>query len=37
MFTNLPMQVIRLIDSPGEFIQTNIIGTYVLLEEASDY
>ena len=27
----------RSIDSPGEFIQTNIIGTYVLLEEARDY
>ena len=23
--------------SPGEFIQTNIVGTYVLLEEARDY
>ena len=27
----------RSIDGPGEFIQTNIIGTYVLLEEARDY
>ena len=27
----------RSIDSPGEFIQTNIIGTYVLLEEARRY
>jgi dTDP-glucose 4,6-dehydratase len=27
----------RSIDSPGEFIQTNIVGTYVLLEEARDY
>ena len=27
----------RSIDGPGEFIQTNIIGTYVLLEVAKDY
>ena len=27
----------RSIDSPGEFIQTNIVGTYALLEEARDY
>ena len=27
----------RSIDSPGEFIQTNIVGTYVLLEEARNY
>lgn len=27
----------RSIDGPGEFIQTNIIGTYVLLEAAKDY
>jgi len=27
----------RSIDGPGEFIQTNIIGTYVLLEEATAY
>ena len=27
----------RSIDSPGEFIQTNIVGAYVLLEEARDY
>jgi dTDP-glucose 4,6-dehydratase len=27
----------RSIDSPGEFIQTNIVGTYVLLEEARSY
>jgi dTDP-glucose 4,6-dehydratase len=27
----------RSIDGPGEFIQTNIIGTYALLEEAKDY
>ena len=27
----------RSIDGPGEFIQTNIFGTYVLLEEARDY
>ena len=27
----------RSIDGPGEFIQTNIIGTYVLLEEAREY
>jgi len=27
----------RSIDGPGEFIQTNIIGTYLLLEEARDY
>ena len=27
----------RSIDGPGEFIQTNIIGTYVLLEEARNY
>jgi len=27
----------RSIDSPGEFIQTNIVGTYVLIEEARDY
>jgi len=27
----------RSIDGPGEFIQTNIVGTYVLLEEAKDY
>jgi dTDP-glucose 4,6-dehydratase len=27
----------RSIDSPGEFIQTNIVGTYTLLQEARDY
>ena len=27
----------RSIDGPGEFIQTNIVGTYVILEEARDY
>jgi len=27
----------RSIDGPGKFIQTNIVGTYVLLEEARDY
>jgi dTDP-glucose 4,6-dehydratase len=27
----------RSIDKPGEFIQTNIVGTYVLLEEVRDY
>lgn len=27
----------RSIDRPSEFIQTNIVGTYVLLEEARDY
>ena len=27
----------RSIDGPGDFIQTNIIGTYVLLEEARNY
>jgi dTDP-glucose 4,6-dehydratase len=27
----------RSIDRPGEFIQTNIVGTYVLLEEARGY
>jgi dTDP-glucose 4,6-dehydratase len=27
----------RSIDSPAEFIQTNIIGTYILLEAAKDY
>lgn len=27
----------RSIDGPGEFIQTNIVGTYVLLEEAKNY
>jgi dTDP-glucose 4,6-dehydratase len=27
----------RSIDDPGDFIQTNIVGTYVLLEEARDY
>jgi len=27
----------RSIDGPAEFIQTNIVGTYVLLEEARDY
>jgi dTDP-glucose 4,6-dehydratase len=27
----------RSIDEPGEFIQTNIVGTYVLLEGARDY
>ncbi|OIR23720.1 dTDP-glucose 4,6-dehydratase [Bathymodiolus thermophilus thioautotrophic gill symbiont] len=27
----------RSIDEPGEFIQTNIVGTYVLLEVAKDY
>jgi dTDP-D-glucose 4,6-dehydratase len=37
MLTNLPMQAIGSIDSSSEFIQTNIIGTYVLLEEARDY
>ncbi len=27
----------RSIDGPGEFIQTNIVGTYILLEETRDY
>ena len=27
----------RSIESPGDFIQTNIVGAYVLLEEARDY
>ena len=27
----------RSIDGPGDFIQTNILGTYVLLEEARNY
>ena len=27
----------RSIDSPGEFIQTNIVGVYALLEEAREY
>ncbi|MDA9648919.1 dTDP-glucose 4,6-dehydratase [Alphaproteobacteria bacterium] len=27
----------RSIDGPGEFIQTNIVGTYVLLEKSRDY
>tara|TARA_B100000767_G_scaffold211120_1_gene198205 strand:- start:22198 stop:23265 length:1068 start_codon:yes stop_codon:yes gene_type:complete len=27
----------RSIDSPSDFIQTNIVGTYVLLEEAKNY
>jgi dTDP-glucose 4,6-dehydratase len=27
----------RSIDSPGDFIQTNIVGTYVLLESAKNY
>ena len=27
----------RSIDGPGEFIKTNIVGTYLLLEEARDY
>ena len=27
----------RSIDGPGEFIQTNIVGTYILLEEARCY
>jgi dTDP-glucose 4,6-dehydratase len=27
----------RSIDNPGDFIQTNIVGTYILLEEARDY
>jgi len=27
----------RSIDGPGEFIQTNIVGTYALLEEARNY
>ncbi len=27
----------RSIDGPGEFIQTNIVGTYTLLEEARNY
>jgi len=27
----------RSIDGPGEFIQTNIVGTYVLLEQAKEY
>ena len=27
----------RSIDGPGEFVQTNIIGTYILLEEARTY
>ena len=30
-------RVDRSIDRPGEFIQTNIVGTYVLLEEARGY
>ena len=30
-------RVDRSIDGPGEFIQTNIVGTYVLLEEARGY
>jgi dTDP-glucose 4,6-dehydratase len=27
----------RSIDGPGDFVQTNIVGTYVLLEEARNY
>jgi dTDP-glucose 4,6-dehydratase len=27
----------RSIDGPGEFIQTNIVGTFILLEESRDY
>lgn len=27
----------RSIDSPGDFIKTNILGTFVLLEQALDY
>ena len=27
----------RSIDGPGEFIQTNIVGTFVLLQEALRY
>jgi dTDP-glucose 4,6-dehydratase len=27
----------RSIDTPGEFIQTNIVGTYILLDEARSY
>ena len=27
----------RSIDGPAEFIQTNIVGTYILLEEAKKY
>ena len=27
----------RSIDGPGEFIQTNIVGTYILLEQARKY
>jgi dTDP-glucose 4,6-dehydratase len=27
----------RSIDGPGEFIQTNIVGTYIMLEQAKDY
>ena len=27
----------RSIDGPGDFIQTNVVGTYVLLQEAKDY
>jgi len=27
----------RSIDGPGEFIQTNIVGTYILLEQAREY
>ena len=27
----------RSIDGPGEFIQTNIVGTYILLEESRSY
>ena len=27
----------RSIDGPAEFIQTNIVGTYILLEEARKY
>jgi dTDP-glucose 4,6-dehydratase len=27
----------RSIDTPGDFIHTNIVGTYILLEEARDY
>ena len=27
----------RSIDGPGDFIQTNIVGTYTLLEVARDY
>jgi len=29
--------VVRSIDGPGEFIQTNIVGTYTLLEQARAY